>query len=98
MTRTTQQVLGEKSVVLVREVGHMPDDAEAATLAASAHATVVELAWSPDRREARLRVRTSPGTWTERAVSFQTSDPPAERGRLLAYAVATMVPPEPEAP
>ncbi|MGZ3418965.1 MAG: hypothetical protein ACXVEE_13925 [Polyangiales bacterium] len=101
MTRTTQEVLGEKSVVLIREVPAMPGDAEAGTLAASAHATaIVELAWSPDRREAHLRVRTGDGTWTERAVTFQPSDPPGERGRLLAYAVSTMVPTmvPPEAP
>jgi hypothetical protein len=99
MTRTTQDVLGQNSVVLIREVPAMPADADAGTLAASAHATaIVELAWTPDRREARLRVRTSDGAWTERAVTFQTTDPPAERGRLLAYAVSTMVPPESEPP
>jgi hypothetical protein len=95
MTRTTQDVLGENSVVLIREVPAMPADSDAATLATSAHATaIVELGWSVDRREAHLRVRTVDGAWTDRTVTFQTTDPPGERGRLLAYAVSTMMPPD----
>jgi hypothetical protein len=95
MTRTTQDVLGANSVVLIREVPTMPADADAATLATSAHATaIVELGWSLDRREAHLRVRTADGAWTDRTVTFQLGDPPGERGRLLAYAVSTMMPPD----
>jgi len=100
VTRTTQEVLGENSVVLVREVATMPGDDRAVELEGALRASaVVELKWSaPDHREATVRVHTFRGTWTERVLTFAPSDAPAERGRVIAFAVAAMVPDEPPPP
>lgn len=97
VTRTTQEVLGENSVVLVREVATMPADERAVELEGSLRASaVVELKWSAaDHREATVRVHTFQGAWTERVLTFAPSDAPTERGRVIAFAVAAMVPDEP---
>lgn len=101
VTKTTQEVLGEESVVLVREVATMPADDRAVELESALQASaVVELKWaSADHREATVRVHTFHGTWTERVLKFSPSDAAAERGRVIAFAVAAMVPAErPPAP
>jgi len=100
VTRTTQEVLGENSVVLVREVAAMPADDQAVELEGALRASaVVELKWSSaDHREARVRVHTFRGTWTERVLTFAASDAAPERGRVIAFAVAAMVPDEPPPP
>ncbi len=100
VTKTTQEVLGEDSVVLVREVETMPDDDRAVELEKTLRASaVVELKWSaPDHREAVIRVHSFSGTWTERTLTFAASDAALERGRGIAFAVAAMVPAEPPPP
>lgn len=96
VTRTTQEVLGDESVVLVREVAAMPADDDAVRLETALRASaVVELKWlGPDHRAATVRVHTFHGAWTERALTFAAADAASERGRVIAFAVAAMVPAE----
>lgn len=94
MVRTLERSLEQGSTVLVQETSSVPSDlaAEAAARAQSAESVVV-IAW-PGRFRARVRVRSTSGTWATREMQFSPGDQPDERGRTVGLIAATMVPGE----
>ncbi len=95
MTRATREALGIDARIELRELGHAPTDADALAAEREVHPdAVVELNWgasNPDDASIRVHVVRS-DRWIERSVGFATSDAPAERGRTLGFAVASMMP------
>jgi hypothetical protein len=120
MLGAVREALGGNAAVLVREVpperdgasvaepqGSLMTDDEAVALGASLHAdAIVELQWrDADHRRALLHVRVrSEPRWADREVGFDALDAQPERGRMIGFAVASMmpddlrVPPIPPAP
>jgi hypothetical protein len=99
MASAVRETLG--APVEVRESPTVPTDGDALAVEASARASAVaELLWEdPGHRRVRLRIhRARVEGWLERSVTFSPTDPPAERGRMLGFAVALVVPEHPEEP
>jgi hypothetical protein len=96
-----RQVLGPAAVVLVEERVQAPGDEETRMEAASAHAqAVAALRWE-DAAHARMMVRlfvVDGARWFDRDIAFGAGDDPAERGRTVGYAIASMVPAHAEPP
>jgi hypothetical protein len=94
MVHTLERSLEAGSNVLVQETGSVPSDlaAEAAAKSQSAESVIV-IAW-PGRYRARVRVRSTSGTWATREMQFAPSDQAEERGRTVGLIAATMVPGE----
>ncbi len=83
------------TVAEVRETPGVPTDADAiAAESPSRPDAVAELIWrDPDHRSATLRVHLRQShRWIERSFAFAASDPAAERGRTLGFAVASILP------
>jgi hypothetical protein len=83
------------AVTEIRETQTLPTDADA--LAAEGQSrpdAVAELLWrDADHRHATLRVHLRQSRrWIERSFTFAASDPAAERGRTLGFAVASILP------
>jgi hypothetical protein len=79
----------------VREARGIPTDNDAAALEDEAHPdAVAEVLWrDADHRHATVRVHLRRSArWIERSFSFGASDPAAERGRTLGFAVAAILP------
>ena len=101
LLRATRGALGGESHVEVREVRDPSNDAQARAAEQRARAdAVVELTWTDStHRQARIRVHlTRSDRWVDRSIGFQPSDAPAERGRTIGFAVASMVPEDGSAP
>jgi len=95
LVRATRAALGADSQVEVREARELPADATAVVAQDQAHAdAVAELTWADaTHRRARLHVHVArTGRWIDRSIGFQASDQPAERGRTLGFAIASMLP------
>jgi hypothetical protein len=97
MAGAARETLG--ALVEVRESPTVPTDGDALAAEASAHASAVaEVLWEdPGHRRARLRIHLARSQgWVERSVTFSPTDPAAERGRMLGFAVALVIPERPE--
>jgi len=93
--RAARELLGSELDVKVRENDVLASDEQAIELgkAMSANA-VVQLSWeSADHREARIHFHFEPRPgWNDRLIVFSAGDDPAERGRTIGFAVASMMP------
>jgi len=95
VARATREALGPETHVEVRETTGSPTDNDAIQAETSAHAdAVVEVRWNDAKHDQAvlhvLVARTS--RWVYRTIGFEASDAPAERGRTLGFAVASMLP------
>ena len=82
----------------VREVARVPDDAQVARMAADGKAdVVVELGWrSPRHDHAVVHLHTRSGELLRASeLDFGATEPRAERGRAVGFAIATMLADEP---
>jgi hypothetical protein len=94
LTRAAESVLGPESHIVFHERQTALGDGDAIALADQMRASmVVSVTWSSDQSRAHVHVHFAerPG-WLERDVSFSPLDPPTERGRMLGFEIATMVP------
>ncbi len=83
------------TVTEVRETPTVPTDSDAlSTEGTSRPDAVAELIWrDADHRRATLRVHLRQSRrWIERSFTFAATDPAAERGRTLGFAVASILP------
>ncbi len=96
MARAVRETLGADAQVIVRDAARLPSNDDALALARDLHAgAVAELAWrDPEHRRATLHVHADPSAsrWTDREVGFDASDADAERGRMIGFALASMLP------
>jgi hypothetical protein len=94
MARAAREALSAVSVDVRETSGEPSDDDALATERRSHAAAVVELTWNDtDRLRATLRVHfAATGRWVQRSMGFTPSDPAAERGRSLGFAVAATLP------
>jgi hypothetical protein len=94
------EIFGSNVDVRVRELEHVPDDQLALSLGTSMHASAtVELSWDHEHRTATLRYHLeSIDGYKERTIGFSAADAPAERGRTVGFALASMVPQGAEQP
>jgi hypothetical protein len=79
--------------VIVEEGAPIPD-AEALAITARDHAEVVAVvSWDGDHSGVTVHLhRAGDARWLDRAVGFQSSDAPSERGRTIGFAIASMLP------
>ncbi|MEA2753139.1 MAG: hypothetical protein QOI41_7282 [Myxococcales bacterium] len=96
MARAVREALGGEAQVIVREAVKVPSDDDAIALGRELHAdAVIELLWKdPEHRRATLHFHAEPGAsrWTDREVGFDATDADAERGRMIGFALASMLP------
>ena len=96
MARAVREAVGGDAQVVVREVPRVPSDDDATALARELHASAVaELLWKdPEHRRATLHFHAEPSTsrWTDREIGFDATDADAERGRMIGFALASMLP------
>jgi hypothetical protein len=96
MARAVKEAVGGDAQVVIREVPKVPSDDDAIALARELHAgAVIELLWKdPEHRRATLHFHAEPGAsrWTDREVGFDATDADAERGRMIGFAIASMLP------
>jgi len=93
--RASYEIFGSNVEVRVREIEHVPDDDLALRLESATHASAtIELSWDHEHRMATLRYHlASEDGYKVRSIGFSASDAPAERGRTIGFAVASMIPP-----
>ncbi|MDB5212601.1 MAG: hypothetical protein JWO86_528 [Myxococcaceae bacterium] len=96
MARAVREALGADAQVIIRETARVPSDDEAIALGRELRASaVIELLWKdPEHRRATLHFHADPGAsrWTDREVGFDATDADAERGRMIGFALASMLP------
>jgi hypothetical protein len=95
LDRAARQTLGVAASIVVRRVDALPSDAQAAAMGDAAHAAAIaEVAWSDaEHRHARLHVRAgAEAPWIDREIGFASTDAPAEQGRTIGFALASMLP------
>jgi len=93
--RAARELLGSNVEVSVREVDSPGSDVHALELGKASDATaVIEVTWeSPEHRQARIHFHLEPHRgWNDRVIMFASGDDPAERGRTVGLAVASMLP------
>lgn len=91
LERAARDVLGSDSTIrLVNESAPLTD---AAALERAGHADgVVELSWHDAERTADLHCYIArESRWLDRTITFDRDDAEAERGRLLGFAIASML-------
>lgn len=87
MERALRSAVGDRAIVVVRAAR----DEDAEEPQAGAGAVVGVVTWSDHHRRATLHFQSN-GRATDRELRFDASDAPAERGRTIGFAVASMVP------
>ncbi len=96
LARAMREALGPEAEVTIREVPHVPSDDDAIALGHELHANaVIELIWKDtEHRRATLHFHAEPASsrWTDREVGFDAKDADAERGRMIGFALASMLP------
>jgi hypothetical protein len=95
MMRAARDALGSSATVTLQELERVPSDDEALDRARSAHAdAVAEIIWAtPQHLKASIHVHVEGAArWSDREIGFAVSDAPAERGRTLGFALASMLP------
>jgi hypothetical protein len=90
LERALRSAVGDRAVVVVKTAreGDPEDGANGTT---EPGAVVGVVTWSDHHRRATLRFQSN-GRATDRELRFDASDAPAERGRTIGFAVASMVP------
>src|SRR5579883_2557610 len=95
LARAAHDALGAEVAVVVRELPRVPADTDALALAQEMHANAVaEIAWTDAQHlhaSVHLHVEGSP-RWLDRELGFESADAPAERGRTIGFALASMMP------
>jgi hypothetical protein len=98
LTTTAQDSLDRETNVIVREIPNVAlSDKDAVALGGSEHAdAVVLLTWpDDDHRRAHVHLYAAHQTgWIDRDMRFGRADPPEERGRMLGFEIASMLPRE----
>jgi len=94
MSTAAAEVIGGDDAVRVVEVGALTDPESLRVERELGVRAVVALAWSDaDHLHARLRLHAArTDRWIDREVDFAAADTPAERGRALGFAMASMLP------
>ena len=96
MARAVREAVGGDAQVIIRETAKAPSDDDAIALGRELHANaVIELLWKDlEHRRATLHFHAEPGParWTDREVGFDATDADAERGRMIGFALASMLP------
>lgn len=93
--RAMVDTLRSRAEVVIRSVDHLPTDDRALDEARSAHAGVLaEVGWSDEpQAQASVHVHVAgTGGWLDRRIGFSASDAPAERGRTVGFAIASVMP------
>ncbi len=93
LTATVRTALGEDAVVLV-DTTPVDTDGDALAVGERVHSgAIARVSWT-DRSflRARLHVHVAAGEgWADEEIGFRSRDVPAERGRTVGYALASMV-------
>jgi hypothetical protein len=101
MKKAAEETLGPDATVLVRDAPRAIENDDAVGLERSMHAdAIAEVSWregEPRRALVHLHVQAS-SRWIDREIGFASSDAPAEEGRTIGFAVASMLPERPSAP
>jgi hypothetical protein len=96
LSRAVREALGPEAEITIREVARVPGDDEAIALGRELHANaVIELIWKDaEHRRATLHFHAEPASsrWTDREVGFDAKDADGERGRMIGFALASMLP------
>jgi hypothetical protein len=101
MSAAASEVIGGEGGVRVVEAGALTDAESLRVEREIGVRAIVALAWGDaDHLRARLRLHASrTDRWIDREVDFVAADTPAERGRALGFAMASMLPEgDPEIP
>jgi hypothetical protein len=95
MVSTAESALEPGSVLLVRETVEKPEEEAALSFRNTLHADAIALVTWKDSdhiiAQIRLAVR-GRSRWWARELVFRPADAPAERGRAIGFALATMIP------
>jgi hypothetical protein len=97
MEQALHVALGDDARVVIEHDEHAPESDERLLAHAEAeHASVVGfITWRDHQRRASMRfARAGDGKWAEREIRFDASDAPAERGRTVGFAIASLFPEE----
>jgi hypothetical protein len=87
--------LGSGAVVSIRRSGYESEEALAHEAAATQATLLCVVGWRDDARRVTIRfLRPEEGHWSDREIRFDGADAPAERGRTVGFALASMVPDE----
>jgi hypothetical protein len=94
MAAAAAEVVGEQGGVRVAEASALTDAESLRVERELGVRAVVALAWSDaDHLRARLRLHAArTDRWIDRELDFAAGDTPAERGRALGFAMASMLP------
>jgi len=94
MTNAATEVVGSAGGVRVVEAGGLSDSEALRVERQLSTRVVVQLAWGDARHlRARLRLHAAlTDRWVDRELTFAEADTPAERGRALGFAMASMLP------
>jgi hypothetical protein len=94
MVASATEVIGAGGAVRLVARGAIADDAAVRVESELAARAVVQVTWlEGERLRARLRLHaTRTDRWIDRELVFSKLDTPAERGRTLGFAVASMLP------
>jgi hypothetical protein len=95
------ETLGAETQVVFREAAGVPAESDVVALETSEHADAIAVVFWADaaKSHAELRVHVSrPPRWLHRDLGFAASDAPAEEGRAVGFAVASMIPVDVETP
>jgi hypothetical protein len=97
--RALRASLGVEAALVV-ERSHGESDEMLASRATSDHASLLAIVTSSDdQRRMQIRfVQPRDGQWSSRAIQFDPSDAPRERGRTIGFSIAAIVPDEPPSP
>lgn len=93
MERALRSAVGERASVVVKVARDGEAEETSPPPRSDASSVVGVITWSDHHRRATLRFTTN-GRASDRELRFDASDAPAERGRTIGFAVASMVPEE----
>jgi len=91
MDRALRSAVGERASVVVKVAREGEAEEPSPPPRSDASSVVGVITWSDHHRRATLRFTTN-GRASDRELRFDASDAPAERGRTIGFAVASMVP------
>jgi hypothetical protein len=94
MTDAAAEVVGNAGAVRIVEAGALSDSEALRTERQLSTRVVVQLAWADAQHlRARLRLHAArTDRWINRELAFAEADTPAERGRAVGFAIASMLP------
>jgi hypothetical protein len=94
MVASATEVIGGAGAVRLAARGPLPDDGAVRLESELAARAIVQVTWREgERLRASLRLHAArTDRWIDREIVFSNADTPAERGRTLGFAVASMLP------